>query len=285
MGESRRPRVGDADHQFWSQMAHLEPPPKRYVSCSGPASTSNPFNSGCRLTVRSLGEIYMTISTSNSVRAGLLVFALVVAATAPRAWADSLISLNAPVSVVATDPDPAAGYNNGTAGNLSDITDGTLLPSGTAYWSAASAGHALEWSGNGFVFQINLGATFQIDSITLDADDNDEYILQYLNGSTNTWQTLWDRPIESEGVGLIVVSDTLGLPIDTDAVRILGGISNDNACYDGVCGQGGYAVNQVELFGTSTGTGPITATPEPGSLLLLGSGLLTMGRMIRRRIA
>src|ERR1035438_1259058 len=105
MGESRRPRVGDADHQFWSQMAHLEPPPKRYVSCSGPASTSNPFNSGCRLTVRSLGEIYMTISTSNSVRAGLLVFALVVAATAPRAWADSLISLNAPVSVVATDTD------------------------------------------------------------------------------------------------------------------------------------------------------------------------------------
>lgn len=224
----------------------------------------------------------MTISKLSSVRSGLLVLGLVAAFTAPNAWADSLISLNAPVTVVATDPDPAAGYNNGTAGNLSDITDGTLLPNDTPYWSTAAGNHAVEWSGNGYVFQINLGATFQIDSITLDADDNDEYILQYLNGSTDQWQTLWDRPIESDGAGLIVVSNTLALPIGTDAVRILGGVSDDNLCFDGVCGEGGYAVNQVELFGTPAGS--TTATPEPSSLLLLSSGLLAMGGMIRRRI-
>jgi hypothetical protein len=214
------------------------------------------------------------------VRGGLLVLGLVATASAPHAWADSLVSLNAPVILAATSP--SSGYYNETAGNLSDITDGTLLPEGTGYNSSAATSHAVEWIGSGYVFEIDLGATFQIDSVTLNADDNDEYILQYWNESSDQWQTLWDRPIESEGVGLIIDSNTLSLPVDTDAVRIFGGASNDSVCFNNVCGQGGYAVNQVELYGNSDS---ITATPEPGSLLLLGSGLLAMGGMIRRQIA
>lgn len=226
----------------------------------------------------------MTLSTKSSARGAVLVLALVAAATAPHAFADSLVSLNAPVVVAATDTFPGAQYNYSTDGNLSKITNGTLLPNGTPYGSAQATGQAVEWNGNGYIFQVNLGATFQIDSVTLDADDNDEYILQYWNETTDTWQTLWDRPIESEGVGLIVRSDTLASPVDTDAVRIFGGASYDVNCIGGTCDQGGYAVAQVELFGDPTGTGT-GATPEPGSLLLLGSGLVAMGGMIRRRIA
>jgi hypothetical protein len=226
----------------------------------------------------------MTISTLRSVRGSLLGLTLVAAFAAPHAWGDSLISLNAPVTVAATDTYAGAGYNNGSANNYTDITDGTLLPEATGYWSSAAGAHAVEWSGNGYIFQINLGATFAIDSVTLDADDNDEYILQYLNESTNQWNTLWDRPIESNGAGLVVNSDTLALPIDTDAVRIVGGVSDDNICIHGVCGQGGYAVDQVELFGTSVGSSTPTVTPEPSALLLLGSGLVAMGGTIRRRM-
>jgi len=200
-----------------------------------------------------------------------IAVSLGVALTATNAWADSLISLNAPVTVAATDTRSGAGYLNGSSGNVSDITNGTFLPNGTGYWSTQPAVQALEWCGNEYVFQINLGATAQIDSITLQADNNDEYVLQYLNESTGQWQLLWDRG-EEGGWGLMIDSYTLTTPIDTSEVRILGGASQDS-------GLGGYAVAQVELFGTST-----TVTPEPSSFLLLGSGLVALAGIMRRKI-
>jgi hypothetical protein len=107
-------------------------------------------------------KINLGLLTMGRARGSLLVFALAAAVTAPHARADTDIALNAPVIVAATDPDLSAGYNNGTAGNVGDITNGTFLPNGTQYWSPAAAGQALEWSGNGYVFQINLGATYQV---------------------------------------------------------------------------------------------------------------------------
>ena len=216
----------------------------------------------------------MTISTLSRVRGNLLVLALVVAATAPLAWADTNVALNAPVTLYSTGT--GGNWNNSTSGNLAIITNGTLLPYGTGYSSSAATSQAVEWSSpdsTGWSFDISLGADDTIDSITLDADDNDEYVLDYWDQSTSSWQPLWDRSILSQGVGLRVDSTTLSTPVVTDAVLFYGGGSNDG-------NPGGYAVSQVELFGTPAGN---SETPEPGTLLLVGSGLVAMGRRIRRR--
>ena len=197
-----------------------------------------------------------------------------------NALADSNVALNAPVTVVATDPDPAAGFNNGTAGNLGKITDGVLLPEATGYNTATATQSAVEWNGAQFVFQINLGSEYTINSVLVQADDNDAYSLQYLDASTNTWTALYTAPIVSIGQGLVSRPlFTLPTSIETDAIRFFGGQSDDNGCFDGSCGQGGYAVSQIELFGTAA------AVPEPGMAWLMLAGLIGTATVTARRRA
>jgi len=210
--------------------------------------------------------------------------------TTGGASADTNVALGKTVSIVATDPDPSAGFNNGTAGNLQNITNGVILPDATAYSSAAAIAQAIEWNGAGYVFQISLGALYTLSGLIVDVDDNDAYQLQYYNVSTSSWDALYTAPIVSDGFGLRTrpsVSDQseeyiLSSPVTTDAVRIYGGASDDNFCFDGSCGQGGYAVGQVELFGT-----PAVPEPSTWAMMLLGfAGLGFLGyRTSRRTVA
>jgi hypothetical protein len=203
------------------------------------------------------------------------------------AKADTNIALGKTVSIVATDPDPSAGFNNGTAGNLQNITNGIVLPDATAYGSAAAVDQAIEWNGAGYVFQISLGGAYTVSGLIVDADDNDAYQLQYYNASTSSWDALYTAPIVSVGFGLRTrpsVSDqseeyVLSSPVTTDAVRIYGGASDDNFCFDGSCGQGGYAIAQVELFGT-----PAVPEPSTWAMMLAGFvGLCSLGYRASRK--
>ena len=227
------------------------------------------------------------------VRARLTAIALAtVAATcaAGGARADTNIALGKTVSIVATDPDFNAGFVNDTAGNLQNITNGTILPDATGYWTSAAAAQAIEWNGDGYVFQISLGSEYTIDGLIVDADDNDAYQLQYYNASTSSWDALYTAPIASVGYGIRTRPDysdqsaeySLSTPVTTDAVRIFGGYSDDNFTYDGVGNQGGYAVAQVELFGIPA----VGGVPEPSTwaMMLLGfAGLGFAGYRTSRR--
>ena len=214
--------------------------------------------------------------------------AAVAAMSTAGARADTNVALGATVSVTATDPDPSAGFNNGTSANLQKITNGTILADATGYGSSAATGQAIEWNGNQYVFQISLNGTFTINSVLVDADDNDAYTLQWHDIAANQWDALYIAPIVSQGFGLRTRPNTsnqsqtfsLSTPVTTDAVRISGGQSNDNFTYDGVGGQGGYAVAQVELFGTKAPT----AAPEPSSMAVLGAGLAGLIGLRRRRL-
>lgn len=71
----------------------------------------------------------------------------------------------------------------------------------------------------------------------------------------------------------------LSSPVTTDAIRIYGGASGDNYCFDNSCGPGGYAVGQVELFGT-----PAVPELSTWAMLLLGfAGLGFVGYRRTRR--
>lgn len=193
------------------------------------------------------------------------------------ARADTNIALGKTVSEVAIDPYANPSFNNNTAGNLQNITNGTILPDPTtSYWSPAAAAQAIEWNGAGTVFEIALGGAYTITSLIVDADDNDAYQLQVYNSTTSSWDALYTVPIVSTGYGIRARDYTLPTSVTTDAVRIFGGVSNDNYTFGGVGGQGGYGVAQVELFGAP-------AVPEPASTTLLGAGLIGLIRRRRRR--
>lgn len=227
----------------------------------------------------------------------LAVRAVAVMASATAAFAlgasalaDPLISLGAPVTVTATDSNPGTGYNNGTSGNVQNITNGVILPDATSYGSAAATSQAVEWNGEGYVFQITLGGLYNVSGILVDADDNDAYYVDYFNSSTSQWDPLYTAPIVSEGFGLRTRPTPgsndpyeFATPVVTDAVEIFGGPSLDDYSFGSETGAGGYAVAQVELFGT-----PFTGVPEPAAwaTMLLGmAGIGAAMRMSRRKNA
>ena len=199
--------------------------------------------------------------------ASLAAFAA-LAVAGPTYAATYDVALGAPVTVAVQDPDPNAVFNNMTAGNLNNITDGIVLPYGTGYNSSTAVQNAVEWGGAQTVFQINLSGEYTLSSIAVDADDNDAYIFEYLDPASNSWTPLYTAPIVSNGVGIVPRAPyTLPTPVTTSAVRFHGGQSNDNGCFDGTCGQGGYAVAQVQLFGTPA-AGSVTESYTPSDSLV-----------------
>lgn len=188
--------------------------------------------------------------------------------------ADTNIALNAPVFVI----NGSAQITNPST-SLSVIDNGVFLPESTAYSSSTAIAGAVEWtttdggqvgSGNApTTLEIDLGGFFAISGAIMQADNNDSYLLQYRDPSTNTWLSLWTVPGVA-GVGFTTrpnsdqtTFQSLG-PIVTDAVRI-SAISGDSA----------LGISEIQLNGT--------AVPEPASTILLAMGGLTAFALLRFR--
>ena len=196
------------------------------------------------------------------LRHALLLSASILAAVAQTAMADTNVALNKTVTVGGG----AFGGSSSTwgAGGLaqpSTITDGVFVTNGlqwnsdTVFWYTGDT----QW------IDIDLGATYNINRIVLQADNNDYYRISYRNTS-NTWSHLADIDPNSAGWGMATGTLSLLTPITTSMFRITDGPAGD--CCD--------SVSEFQAFGVA----PI---PEPETYAMMLAGLGLLGFVARRR--
>jgi hypothetical protein len=190
---------------------------------------------------------------------------LVACAVSAPALADTNVALNAPVTVSGTGfGNWSATWGSGALGSLASVTDGAFLPNGqqwnvgTVFWNGTGGGDL-----NNFVF-ITMGATATVTSLTLQADNNDDYLIQFWNAANN-WQDLVTIS-PSRSWNMTMGSATLAAPVTTSAFRIRSS-----------GGDGYYSVSEFQANGS------IAAVPEPETYAMLLAGLGLLGSMARRK--
>jgi len=104
---------------------------------------------------------------------------------------------------------------------------------------------------------------YEISSFKVQADDNDAYLISYLNEGTKEWLTIpecgaWGMCTRPE----ILLTEA----ITTSELKIVA-----------TRGDGWYALSEVQAFGEKT------AVPEPGILTCFSLGLLSLAAAAKRR--
>ena len=190
---------------------------------------------------------------------GLLCGATVAVALAvPAEAAPFNVAAGATVTASGTTGVMTCCWAVGPLAPLSTITDGVFLPEGsiwqtnTVWWDER---HAPSLNN---VIDIDLGGNYLVDRFTLQADNNDNYIVAYRDWG-GSWTTLGFFPGVA-GFGMTTRGVGPGWNLQASAFRI-----------DAFGGDEFYSVSEFQAVGV----------PEPGVLALLGLGIA--GAVRRRR--
>lgn len=195
----------------------------------------------------------------NDIKKMAMAAVLLGASTlAGAAFADSNIALDKSVTLNGS----FGGVDGGTLAPASSLTDGAFATEGTVwnqgsvFWDTGVAAQAND------SIEINLAATYAITHFTIQADNNDNYQVQYLNNGV--WTTAWN--VGTSDTHGLVTRDSGSLPvIETDALRIVQ-----------IGGDQKFSVAEVQAFGAAV-------VPEANTTAMLAAGLGLLGFMIRRK--
>ncbi len=150
----------------------------------------------------------------------------------------------------------------GLSASAETVTDGHFQPTAelwcrdSVWWEDPRAFEPAK-AGGGQWLEVDLDGTYRVDSVIVQADDNDSYLLSYRDPRSGAWEPLWEVPT-SYGGGLHTrpnpLDDTerhvLSSPITTDALRL-----------EAAIGDGMYSVSEIAAFGTPT----VVAVPPHGT--------------------
>lgn len=171
-----------------------------------------------------------------------------------------LASANASLVNVALGKTVASiGPLGGSSASLSTLTDGVFLGRGTQ-WQTGT----VWWGGPETTIVIGLGDTYSLVGATVQADDNDAYILEYHDLELNEWRLLWAVPnFDQFGWGM----QTRPNPADDSAVHMFEqSVLTDAIRFRATPGAGDTAnsVSEIQVF----------AVPAPGAVAFVALGAL-----------
>lgn len=197
----------------------------------------------------------------------LLAYLAVVLMSAPVLAIPMNVALGKPVSLFGTFGNSTAGtpivWADPAPGPAALVTDGVFNPAQSNWQVDSVWWHEYDTLPPRSI-EIDLLGHFVIEGAIVQADNNETYLLEYLD-LADMWQPLWTVPaIFTTGVETrpnpLDNSEIFNFaPVTAKALRIAAGVGGDRY----------YAVTEVQVFGT--------AVPEPMSLSLALLGLAGLG--------